>query len=199
MRTILTKLARSAQRESGQTMAEYAVVLAVVAIGIFVALGALSGAISGAPRHGHGRDLDPVPPRAAWPASSCSTREAPDRRLSLFSGRAYSRDARRAPPHVPQPARRRGARAHGRRDPARRRGRPARAGPGRDGDRAARAPAARRVVPRPLQRAARLHRAARRWPASRSSATTSTTTSADCRRRTACSRSTTRAPACRRP
>jgi Flp pilus assembly pilin Flp len=35
-------------REDGQTMAEYAVVLAVIAIGIFVALGILSGAISGA-------------------------------------------------------------------------------------------------------------------------------------------------------
>ena len=35
-------------REGGQTMAEYAVVLAVIAIGIFVALGALSGSISGA-------------------------------------------------------------------------------------------------------------------------------------------------------
>ncbi len=39
--------ARLAQQE-GQTMAEYAVVLAVIAIGIFVALGALSGAIGGA-------------------------------------------------------------------------------------------------------------------------------------------------------
>jgi Flp pilus assembly pilin Flp len=35
-------------QEEGQTMAEYAVVLAVIAIGIFVALGLLSGAISGA-------------------------------------------------------------------------------------------------------------------------------------------------------
>jgi Flp pilus assembly pilin Flp len=48
MRTIVTKFHVLAQRDSGQTMAEYAVVLAVVAIGIFVALGALSGAISGA-------------------------------------------------------------------------------------------------------------------------------------------------------
>ncbi len=39
--------ARLAQ-EDGQTMAEYAVVLAVIAIGIFVALGFLSGAIGGA-------------------------------------------------------------------------------------------------------------------------------------------------------
>ena len=48
MRTILAKLHLLSQRETGQTMAEYAVVLAVIAIGVFVALGALSGAISGA-------------------------------------------------------------------------------------------------------------------------------------------------------
>jgi Flp pilus assembly pilin Flp len=36
------------QRERGQTMAEYAVVLAVIAIGIFIALGSLRGAITGA-------------------------------------------------------------------------------------------------------------------------------------------------------
>jgi Flp pilus assembly pilin Flp len=35
-------------RDRGQTMAEYAVVLAVIAIGIFVALGSLRGSISGA-------------------------------------------------------------------------------------------------------------------------------------------------------
>ena len=35
-------------REEGQTMAEYGVVLAVIAIGVVLALGALSGAISGA-------------------------------------------------------------------------------------------------------------------------------------------------------
>jgi Flp pilus assembly pilin Flp len=34
--------------EEGQTMAEYGVVLAVIAIGVVVALGVLSGAISGA-------------------------------------------------------------------------------------------------------------------------------------------------------
>ena len=34
--------------EEGQTMAEYGVVLAVIAIGVVVALTALSGAISGA-------------------------------------------------------------------------------------------------------------------------------------------------------
>jgi Flp pilus assembly pilin Flp len=36
------------QRDRGQTMAEYAVVLAVIAIGIFIALGSLRGAVSGA-------------------------------------------------------------------------------------------------------------------------------------------------------
>ena len=35
-------------REEGQTMAEYGVVLAVIALGVVVALGLLSGAISGA-------------------------------------------------------------------------------------------------------------------------------------------------------
>ena len=34
--------------EEGQTMAEYGVVLAVIALGVVVALGVLSGAISGA-------------------------------------------------------------------------------------------------------------------------------------------------------
>jgi Flp pilus assembly pilin Flp len=43
-----TKLYLLMQRERGQTMAEYAVVLAVIAIGIFVALGSLRGSISGA-------------------------------------------------------------------------------------------------------------------------------------------------------
>jgi len=42
------KLYLLVQRERGQTMAEYAVVLAVIAIGIFVALGVLSGSIKGA-------------------------------------------------------------------------------------------------------------------------------------------------------
>jgi Flp pilus assembly pilin Flp len=36
------------QRERGQTMAEYAIVLAVIAIGIVVALTTLKGSISGA-------------------------------------------------------------------------------------------------------------------------------------------------------
>lgn len=45
---MIVKLYVSLQRERGQTMAEYAVVLAVIAIGIFVALGTLKGSISGA-------------------------------------------------------------------------------------------------------------------------------------------------------
>ena len=48
MRNILARLDALLRRESGQTMAEYAVVLAVIAIGIFVALGALEGSIAGA-------------------------------------------------------------------------------------------------------------------------------------------------------
>jgi Flp pilus assembly pilin Flp len=35
-------------REEGQTMAEYGVVLAVITLGVVLALGILSGAISGA-------------------------------------------------------------------------------------------------------------------------------------------------------
>jgi Flp pilus assembly pilin Flp len=42
------RLYLSMQRDRGQTMAEYAVVLAVIAIGIFVALGSLRGAVGGA-------------------------------------------------------------------------------------------------------------------------------------------------------
>jgi len=42
------KLYVMVQRDRGQTMAEYAVVLAVIAIGIFVALGSLRGSIGGA-------------------------------------------------------------------------------------------------------------------------------------------------------
>jgi Flp pilus assembly pilin Flp len=48
MLNIVTKFQALTARESGQTMAEYSVVLAVVAIGIVAALGVLSGAISGA-------------------------------------------------------------------------------------------------------------------------------------------------------
>ena len=47
MQSFTTKLQALAQRESGQTMAEYSVVLAVVSIGILVALLALAGGISG--------------------------------------------------------------------------------------------------------------------------------------------------------
>ena len=47
MLELYTKLQARLAQEDGQTMAEYAVVLAVIAIGIFIALGALSGAIGG--------------------------------------------------------------------------------------------------------------------------------------------------------
>jgi len=42
------KLFDAFKREEGQTMAEYGVVLAVIAVGVIVALTALSGGISGA-------------------------------------------------------------------------------------------------------------------------------------------------------
>jgi Flp pilus assembly pilin Flp len=42
------KLYMMLHRDRGQTMAEYAVVLAVIAIGIFVALGLLGGSVKGA-------------------------------------------------------------------------------------------------------------------------------------------------------
>ena len=49
MKTLSTKLyVHLTNQERGQTMAEYAVVLAVIAIGIFAALGFLSGSIRGA-------------------------------------------------------------------------------------------------------------------------------------------------------
>jgi Flp pilus assembly pilin Flp len=49
MNALTTRLyVRLAGSERGQTMAEYAVVLAVIAIGIFAALGFLSGSIRGA-------------------------------------------------------------------------------------------------------------------------------------------------------
>ena len=41
-------LAAIRAREEGQTMAEYAVILAVITVGILAAIGALSGAIQGA-------------------------------------------------------------------------------------------------------------------------------------------------------
>jgi len=48
MRNLFTKLHLLTQRDSGQTMAEYAVVLAVIAIAVFVALGGRSGSITSA-------------------------------------------------------------------------------------------------------------------------------------------------------
>jgi Flp pilus assembly pilin Flp len=48
MRNLVTKLYLLSRRDSGQTMAEYAVVLAVIAISVVVALGFLTGSISGA-------------------------------------------------------------------------------------------------------------------------------------------------------
>jgi Flp pilus assembly pilin Flp len=48
MNNLITKLYLLTRRDSGQTMAEYAVVLSVVAITVFVALGVLSGSITGA-------------------------------------------------------------------------------------------------------------------------------------------------------
>lgn len=48
MRNLITRIYLLSQRDSGQTMAEYAVVLSVIAISVFVALGLLAGSISGA-------------------------------------------------------------------------------------------------------------------------------------------------------
>jgi Flp pilus assembly pilin Flp len=48
MRNIVTRLYLLTKRHTGQTMAEYAVVLAVIAIAVVAALGILSGSISGA-------------------------------------------------------------------------------------------------------------------------------------------------------
>ncbi len=48
MHAVLDKIHELLRRENGQTMAEYAVVLAVIALGVFAALGFLTGAISGA-------------------------------------------------------------------------------------------------------------------------------------------------------
>jgi Flp pilus assembly pilin Flp len=47
LRDFFTTIRLYAQREEGQTMAEYGVVLAVITLGIIVALGALALAISG--------------------------------------------------------------------------------------------------------------------------------------------------------
>lgn len=48
MHNLATKLYLLTRRDSGQTMAEYAVVLAVIALIVVGALTALSGGISGA-------------------------------------------------------------------------------------------------------------------------------------------------------
>ena len=47
LRTWFNLLRAAAQREEGQTMAEYGVVLAVITLGVIVALGALALAITG--------------------------------------------------------------------------------------------------------------------------------------------------------
>src|SRR3989442_763227 len=47
LRNWIDLLRAAAQRQEGQTMAEYGVVLAVITVGIIVALGALALAISG--------------------------------------------------------------------------------------------------------------------------------------------------------
>jgi len=45
---LFVKLEICLQRERGQTMAEYAIVLAVIAVGIVVAIGTLRGSITSA-------------------------------------------------------------------------------------------------------------------------------------------------------
>ena len=47
LRTWFSMLRAYAQREEGQTMAEYGVVLAVITLGVIVALGSLALAITG--------------------------------------------------------------------------------------------------------------------------------------------------------
>ena len=47
LKTWINLLRAAAQREEGQTMAEYGVVLAVITVGVMVAIGALALAISG--------------------------------------------------------------------------------------------------------------------------------------------------------
>ena len=44
---LIVKLYVYLQRDRGQTMAEYAIVLGVISVGIIVALGSLRGAITG--------------------------------------------------------------------------------------------------------------------------------------------------------
>ncbi len=46
MTSFFTNLIELRKREEGQTMAEYGVVLAVITLGVVLALGILSGAIS---------------------------------------------------------------------------------------------------------------------------------------------------------
>jgi Flp pilus assembly pilin Flp len=48
IRTIANRFRQRASIEAGQTMAEYGVVLAVITLGVVVALTALSGGITGA-------------------------------------------------------------------------------------------------------------------------------------------------------
>jgi Flp pilus assembly pilin Flp len=47
LKTWINLIRAAAQREEGQTMAEYGVVLAVITIGVMAAIGALALAISG--------------------------------------------------------------------------------------------------------------------------------------------------------
>ena len=47
LRTWINLLRAASQREDGQTMAEYGVVLAVITLGVVLALGALATVISG--------------------------------------------------------------------------------------------------------------------------------------------------------
>ena len=47
LRTWINLLRAAAQREEGQTMGEYGVVLAVITLGVVLALGALATAITG--------------------------------------------------------------------------------------------------------------------------------------------------------
>ena len=47
VRTWINLLRAAAQREEGQTMGEYGVVLAVITLGVVLALGALATAITG--------------------------------------------------------------------------------------------------------------------------------------------------------
>ena len=60
MRNLITRIYLLSQRDSGQTMAEYAVVLSVIAISVFVALGLLCRLDQRRARHDHRRDLKPT-------------------------------------------------------------------------------------------------------------------------------------------